>query len=201
MLTAIRSTLRCPAWATDTGCRLCSHVPRRKGASLQVRLNVLHTLHHLSDFVSLEQVSEALLPCLDELSADRLWRVRHQLVALTPTLGQHLGIAFFQKELLTRTLAWLTDSAAIIRTTAASAMCEVANKFGEEWTRDHVLQRVRLTLPNTIVHCYLTMCLFCQITEVIAGVGAVHAQRRALQWHIDASLSFLHTNACSFACR
>jgi hypothetical protein len=122
---------------------------------VQVRLNVLRTLHHLSDFVTLDQVSEALLPSLDELSSDKLWRVRHQLVALTPTLGQHLGMVFFQKELLSRTLAWLTDSAAIIRSTATAAVCEVAVAFGQEWTRDHVLGRVRFAL----IQCWYRQAL------------------------------------------
>ena len=108
-----------------------------------MRLNVLRSLHNLSDFVTLDQVSEALLPSLDELSSDKLWRVRHQLVALTPTLGQHLGMVFFQRDLLGRTLHWLTDSAAIIRKTAAESLCEVAVAFGREWTKDHVLGRVR----------------------------------------------------------
>ena len=117
--------------------------PSCDDAHVQVRLNVLRSLHNLSDYVTLDQVSEALLPSLDELSEDKLWRVRHQLVALTPTLGQHLGMVFFQRDLLGRTLTWLTDSAAIIRTTAAESLCEVAVAFGNEWTKDHVLGRVR----------------------------------------------------------
>lgn len=102
----------------------------------------MRTLHKLSGYVTLDQVSEALLPSLDELSSDKLWRVRHQLVELTPTLGEHLGMVFFQRDLLGRTLQWLTDSAAIIRTTAAKALCDIALAFGQEWTKDHVLGRV-----------------------------------------------------------
>lgn len=104
---------------------------------------MLRKVHKLSDSIPLEQVSEALLPTLDELSADRVWRVRHQLVELTPTLSQHLGMAFFQRDVLQRTLQWLVDPASIIRAAAAKAICGVAAHFGSEWTRDHVLGRVR----------------------------------------------------------
>jgi hypothetical protein len=111
-----------------------------------VRLNVLRKVHKLSDSIPLEQVSEALLPTLDALAADRVWRVRHELVELTPTLSQHLGMAFFQRDILQRSLQWLVDSAAIIRGAAAHAICGVATRFGPEWTRDFVLDRVRTAI-------------------------------------------------------
>ena len=83
--------------------------------------------------------------------------MRHQLVALTPTLGQHLGMVFFQRDLLGRALNWLTDSAAIIRTEAASAICDVARAFGQEWTKDHVLGRVRCW-PQHASGCDFRFC-------------------------------------------
>jgi hypothetical protein len=130
----------------------------------------LRTLHKLSGYVTLDQVSEALLPTLDELSSDKLWRVRHQLVTLTPTLGQHLGMVFFQRDLLGRTLLWLTDNAAIIRSTAAKALCDIAITFGQEWTKDHVLGRVR---PST---CRLQPN-FASVADNLADVNLARFRR------------------------
>lgn len=125
---------------------------------LQVRLNVLRSLHSLSDIITLEQISEALLPTIDDLASEGAWRVRHELVTLAPQLAKHFGVEFFQREMVERVLGWLVDRTAIIRTAAAASICEVSKAFGPAWTKEHVLQKVRniLQTPCATCGCFLT---------------------------------------------
>lgn len=109
---------------------------------MQVRLNVLRSLPALAGVITLEQISEALLPTIDELASDSTWRIRYQLVSLTPELAKHFGMGFFQQQMIQRALAWLVDRTAVIRSTAAGIICEVAREFGPEWTKGHLLEEV-----------------------------------------------------------
>lgn len=108
-----------------------------------MRLNVLRSLHSLSDIITLEQISEALLPTIDDLAAEGAWRVRHELVTLAPQLAKHFGVDFFQRQMVERLLGWLVDRTAVIRAAAAASVCEVSKAFGAAWTKDHILVNVR----------------------------------------------------------
>lgn len=112
---------------------------------VQVRLNVLRSLPSLAGVITLEQISEALLPTIDELASDNTWRVRYQLVSLTPQLAKHFGMGFFQQQMVQRALSWLVDRTSVIRTAAAGIICEVAKEFGPEWTKGHLVDEVPLS--------------------------------------------------------
>lgn len=114
-----------------------------QASAAQVRLALLKTLPGLSGVLLLEHLAEAVLPAVDELAADRSWRVRHELVALTPPLASALGVAFAEAEVVRRALGWLTDAAAIIRAGAAAALCDMCREFGRKWARDVVVTKVR----------------------------------------------------------
>lgn len=87
-------------------------------------------------------------------------------------------MVFFQRDLLGRVLQWLTDSAAIIRGEAAAALCSVAEAFGQQWTQDHVLDRVRLTLTLCAARLPLPV-----LGRLAAGLhaGSVHRVRVAFR--------------------
>ena len=113
---------------------------------------MIRSLPALAGVITLEQISEALLPTIDELAADSTWRTRHQLVSLTPDLAKRFGMGFFQQQMIQRSLAWLVDRTAVIRSTAAGVICEVAREFGPEWTKAHLLDEVRLPPDPTPGH-------------------------------------------------
>jgi hypothetical protein len=111
---------------------------------------VLRSLPSLAGVITLDQISEALLPTIDELASDSTWRIRYQLVSLTPELAKHFGMGFFQAQMVQRALAWLVDRTAVIRQTAAGIICAVAKEFGPEWTKAQLVDEVP-PLPSIVL--------------------------------------------------
>lgn len=115
---------------------------------------MLRSLPSLAGVITLDQISEALLPTIDELAGDNTWRIRYQLVSLTPQLAKHFGMGFFQQQMVQRALTWLVDRTAVIRSAAAGIICEVAKEFGNEWTKAHLLEEV---CPSPVLFECLTV--------------------------------------------
>ena len=113
-------------------------------AGTQVRLAVITKLEHVNEVLDVEQLAEALLPAVDELTRDKAWRVRLGIIEKIPVLASQLGQPFYQAKLVHRSQGWLQDTVAAIRGAAATAICEVSSLFGTEWTRTHIVPEVRL---------------------------------------------------------
>lgn len=141
---------------------------KQYGCGVQVRLNVLRSLPSLAGVITLDQISEALLPTIDDLASDNIWRIRYQLVTLTPELAKHFGMGFFQQQMVKRALAWLVDRTAVIRSAAAGIICEVAKEFGPEWTKGHLVDEVP-SFPSC--HVLPSSCCARAHHETVQGVS------------------------------
>jgi hypothetical protein len=95
-------------------------------------------------------------------------------------------MAFFQRDILQGSLQWLVDSATII--CGRAALCGVATRFGMEWTRDHVLDKV-LGFKRSV------FCKFCEYLECVfpagrsAAVGTVACGSFVIIWSAAAQAS------------
>jgi serine/threonine-protein phosphatase 2A regulatory subunit A len=77
---------------------------------------------------------------VQELSADRSWRVRSAVIDFTPQLARQLGAEVFDEspELTELCLVWLADPVFAVREAAALNLKRLAEVFGSAWA-DRVL--------------------------------------------------------------
>lgn len=120
----------------------------RPGERVQVpdvRLNIISNLHHAHELLGAEQLKTAVVPAIEDLTADPMWRVRHAVIQKLPLLASQLGSEFYEAKLLAKTKDWLHDQVATIREGAMAALIDVSDVFGEEWAAD-------VTVPLFLEH-------------------------------------------------
>ena len=136
---------------------------------MQVRLNIISTLHGVSPVIGVEQLSHSLLPAITELAQDRQWRVRMAIIDSIPKLASQLGTAFpifasanawyptltneftvsgsgvtyFDQKLGSMCLGWLQDCVFAIREAAIANLCRLIEVFGMEWAQQQLVPQVQ----------------------------------------------------------
>merc|ERR1719436_1693669 len=87
--------------------------------SPEVRLKLISTLGELSSVMSVDVLSQSLLPSIKELGKDRQWRVRLAVIDCMPSLAKYMGEAQFTQELNSLLMIWLADQVFSVRAAAA----------------------------------------------------------------------------------
>merc|ERR1712061_938451 len=86
-----------------------------RGESPEVRLKLISTLGELSSVMSVDVLSQSLLPSIKELGKDRQWRVRLAVIDCMPSLAKYMGKAQFTQELNSLLMLWLVDQVFSVR--------------------------------------------------------------------------------------
>ena len=119
----------------------------------QVRLNIISNLDAMNSVVSIDLLSQSLLPAIVDLAEDSKWRVRLAIIELIPVLAKHLGKEYFGEKLSALCMAWLDDGVHSIRRAATENLMLLTELFGEEWSVEHVLPRIeRMQMHQNYLH-------------------------------------------------
>ena len=123
-----------------------------------MRLNIISKLDQVNQVIGVDLLSQELLPAIKDLAEDIHWRVRLAIIEYIPLLASQMGTAFlFQKapgvngaegQLNALCLRWLSDRVYSIREAAAVNLQKLAEVFGAEWARAHVLPKVMELAKN-----------------------------------------------------
>jgi serine/threonine-protein phosphatase 2A regulatory subunit A len=110
----------------------------------EVRLNVISRLDKVSFIMSMDNLSQELLPAIVDLAEDKNWRVRLAIIAHIPLLARELGREFFQdnKKLGDLCIAWLRDNVYSIREAAIVNLKSLTEVFGVDWTKEHIVPQI-----------------------------------------------------------
>ena len=122
----------------------------------EVRLNIISKLEEVNSVIGVDLLAQELLPAIEDLAEDAHWRVRLAIIEYVPLLASQMGTAFlFQKnaegedgELTKLCLRWLGDRVYSIREAAAVNLKRLAEVFGPEWAKEHVIPRVMALAEN-----------------------------------------------------
>lgn len=107
----------------------------------------------MNSVVSIDLLSQSLLPAIVDLAEDSKWRVRLAIIELIPVLAKHLGREYFGDKLSALCMAWLDDGVHSIRRAATENLMLLTELFGEEWAVDHVLPRIeRMQMHQNYLH-------------------------------------------------
>lgn len=101
-----------------------------KDESSDVRLNLFKRLEDMNKVLGIENLSQAIIPALTELSQDKNWRIKLSVVEQFPVLARQLGETFFNEKLSPICVAWLNDSIYSIREAAINNLRQLTEIFG-----------------------------------------------------------------------
>ena len=107
----------------------------------------------MNSVVSIDLLSQSLLPAIVDLAEDGKWRVRLAIIELIPLLAKHLGQEYFGDKLSALCMAWLDDGVHSIRRAATDTLMLLTELFGEDWAVEHVLPRIeRMQMHQNYLH-------------------------------------------------
>lgn len=67
--------------------------------------------------IGIELLSQSLLPAIVHLAEDRQWRIRLAIIEYIPLLAAQLGREYFEEQLSSLCMSWLSDNVFSIRGT------------------------------------------------------------------------------------
>jgi serine/threonine-protein phosphatase 2A regulatory subunit A len=107
----------------------------------------------MNSVVSVDLLSQSLLPAIVDLAEDGKWRVRLAIIELIPILAKHLGQDYFGEKLSALCMAWLDDGVHSIRRAATENLMQLAALFGEDWAVEHIIPRIeRMQMYQNYLH-------------------------------------------------
>ena len=104
----------------------------------------------VNQVIGIDLLAQSLLPAIEELAEDKHWRVRLAIIEYIPLLASQLGAEFFEEKLGRQCMKWLEDSVFSIREAATKNLQKLAQEFGPEWAKEHLVNRVSQP-PKTII--------------------------------------------------
>lgn len=96
----------------------------------------------VNQVIGIDLLAQSLLPAIEELAGDKHWRVRLAIIEYIPLLASQLGAEFFEEKLGLQCMKWLEDSVYSIREAATKNLQKLAQEFGPEWAKEHLVSRV-----------------------------------------------------------
>lgn len=107
----------------------------------------------MNSVVSVDLLSQSLLPAIVDLAEDGKWRVRLAIIELIPILAKHLGKEYFGDKLSALCMAWLDDGVHSIRRAATENLMQLTELFGEEWAVELIIPRIgRMQMHQNYLH-------------------------------------------------
>ncbi len=123
--------------------------------------------------IGIELLAQSLLPAIKDLAEDKHWRVRLAIVEHIPLLASQLGPDFFQEKLGPQCMKSLEDQVreggrrcssivplvsaicppilpqvASIRDATAKTLQKIAQDFGGDWAKEHLVPQVGICLST-----------------------------------------------------
>jgi serine/threonine-protein phosphatase 2A regulatory subunit A len=143
----------------------------------EVRLNIIAKLDQVNHVIGVDLLSQELLPAIKDLAEDIHWRVRLAIIEYIPLLASQMGTSFlFQKseadggdQLNALCLQWLSDRVYSIREAAAVNLQKLAEVFGAEWAKTHIMPKVMELMANP--HYLYRMSVIKTMTLLAGCVG------------------------------
>ena len=86
-----------------------------KDENLEIRMTLINNLSELNKVIEINNIIESIMPSIKEISANRSWRVRIQVMEIIPVLAKLFNQQLFMNHIFPICIASLTDSVFSIR--------------------------------------------------------------------------------------
>jgi len=127
-----------------------------------VRLRLISKLDQLTPVMGLGKLSESVIPAIIELGSNKSWRIRLSVIDCIPPLAQQLTLEYFSKYLCDLCFGWLTDNVYAVRTAAVVNITKLTTIFGNDFTMQHVLPKIKSLMQNRNYLHRITVLFYAQ---------------------------------------
>ena len=122
---------------------------------------LFNDLESINQVIGAENLAQGIMPAVTDLSEDKNWRIRQQVVETLPVLGKQLGKEFFDQHLAPIFKKLLTDQVFSVREKAIESIGKLVECFGSAWLEERLLDEI---LEAELSESYLR-----RLTTVIAA--------------------------------
>jgi serine/threonine-protein phosphatase 2A regulatory subunit A len=113
-----------------------------KDEQYDVKLNLIGTLHKITQVIGVTILSQKLLSAIIQLTEDKQWRVRMSMIEYLPYLANILGLDYFNEKLINIALSSLVDPVHSIRIVSMHNLFKLTQEFGVNWFATHIIPEV-----------------------------------------------------------
>lgn len=118
--------------------------------------------------IGIDLLAQSLLPAIQELAEDKHWRVRLAIIECVPLLASQMGASVFEDKLGLQCFKWLEDQVFSIREAATANLMKLANEFGAEWAKEHLVPAILGMAGNP--HYLFRMTLLSAVNQMAPHV-------------------------------
>ena len=86
-----------------------------KDENIEIRMNLINNLSNLNKVIAINDIIESLMPSIKEISANKSWRVRIQIMEIIPVLAKLFNQHLFMSNIFPICITSLMDSVFAIR--------------------------------------------------------------------------------------
>ncbi|OAF68390.1 hypothetical protein A3Q56_03825 [Intoshia linei] len=118
--------------------------------SSDIRFSILEEMMKMANTIGYDEISQRIVPMIEEICADPKWRVRHSFLKCIKILSEHMGTNFFNEYMANPFLeTYLNDSVLTIRNTAAELLSDLVKPFGVVWAQENIIPVMVQQLNNS----------------------------------------------------
>jgi serine/threonine-protein phosphatase 2A regulatory subunit A len=133
-----------------------------------VRLNLFKRLNDLNKVIGLENLQQAIVPALKDLSEDKNWRIKLSVVEQYPRIAEELGEAFFTEKFVPVCVKWLNDNIYSIRVAAITNLKELTKLLGSQWAERNVIRHLlELQTDSNYLHRLTPLFGISELNQVV----------------------------------
>ena len=81
---------------------------------------------------------------------DPRWRIRLKVAEALPAMANILGVQVFTEQLSAPLMKWVEDPVFGVREAAIQAIFSIANNFGKDWTKAHILPLIEMLVQSKV---------------------------------------------------
>jgi len=113
-----------------------------KNSPAEVRLALLKNLDGLQDLVEFEEISTHLTEAIKQLTYDKRWRIRMNILNNVSTIAKVIGTTIFQEKFSSLYLSNLDDSVFAVREATIKNLKGLVDILGVDWIESHAFHKL-----------------------------------------------------------
>ena len=120
-----------------------------KDENLEIRMTLINNLSELNKVIEINNIIESIMPSIKEISANKSWRVRIQIMEIIPVLAKLFNQQIFMNHIFPICITSLTDSVFSIREAACKLFVVIYEDVKNDEFEKKLLEKLNELCQST----------------------------------------------------
>jgi serine/threonine-protein phosphatase 2A regulatory subunit A len=120
-----------------------------KDENLEIRMTLINNLSELNKVIEINDIIESIMPSIKEISANKSWRVRIQIMEIIPVLAKLFNQPLFMNHIFPICINSLTDSVFSIRESGCKLFVTIYKDIKNEKFEKKLLEKLNELCNST----------------------------------------------------